>query len=95
MHQHHVGLNLLQHCADGVQNLRGHVKQRLPLLHNRQVIFRYDPEGIQHHIQHLPMLAGYAYHRFDSVPLFQFLDQRAHFYCLRAGAEHQHNGFHL
>ena len=60
-----------------------------------ETLVKTSRDLLYHHIQHLPMLTGYAYHRFDSVPLFQFLDQRAHFYCLRAGAEHQHNGFHL
>ena len=94
VYQHHVRLDLLQHRADGREDLRGHIEQCLPLLHNRQVEFRLYVKGIQNHIQHLPMLAADAYHGSQIIPLFQFFDQRTHLNRFRSGSKHQHDRFH-
>ena len=64
VNENHVGLHLVQHRTDAIQNIGRNIEQRLPCLHNGQIIVRNDLERIQHHIQHLAVLTGYANNRF-------------------------------
>lgn len=93
MNQHHIRIYFFQYTFDAIQNIRCNIKQGLALFHNRKVIIRLDPEGIQHLIQHLTMLTGNTDNGFNFGTIFQFIHQGAHFDRFRSCAEDQHDFF--
>ena len=93
VHQHHIRLFLLQDLPHAGHHVDGDVKQRLPVLHDRQVVLRHHLERVQYLLQHAPVLSGHADDGLDSVPFPEFLHQRAHLDRFRPGAEHQHDLF--
>ena len=48
MYQYDIRTYLFQDGFNVVENIGRNIKQRLLVLHNRQVIVRNDLEGIQH-----------------------------------------------
>ena len=94
VHQHNVGLDLFQHGTDALENVDRDVKERLPILHDREIIIRHDIERAKHSVQHLAVLSRDADHRPDSGAFFQLVDERAHFDCFGSRPEDQHNCFH-
>ena len=94
MYQYDIRTYLFQDGFNVVENIGRNIKQRLLVLHNRQVIVRNDLEGIQHLIQHLTMLACNTNDCLYIPPCLQLVDQRTHFYCFRSSAENQHDLFH-
>ena len=96
MYQYHIGLYLFQYITHTGQHTSGHIIQILSLLHDIQIIIRFDVEYLQHLIQHFPMLSGYAHHSLYPFWLFlEFFHQRSHLDCLRTGAEDQHHFPHI
>ena len=91
MHQHHIGLRLLEHIIQPMQAFLCNQCQRLPRLHDVKVIIRLDLKNIQHLIQHLAVLRGDADDRLGMGILFQCMHQRRHFDRLRPRAEHSHH----
>lgn len=72
-----------------------HVEQCLLVLHNGQIIVRFNIKGFKNHIQHLTMLTGHTNDRLKLFAFLQFVDKRTHFNCFRPGAENEHYFFHL
>lgn len=89
MDQDHIRLFPLQHRGELLQNRLSDVKERLPLLHNRQVIIRLHTEGAHHLLQHGFMLPGGADHGSKLRPAFQLVDQGAHFDGFGSGTKYQ------
>ena len=87
--QDHIRLFPLQHRGELLQNCLSDVKERLPLLHNRQVIIRLHTEGAHHLLQHRFMLPGGADHGSKLRPAFQLVDQGAHFDGFGSGTKYQ------
>ena len=94
MYQYHIRLYLLQYILDLLQDVHSHIKQRLLIFHNGQVIVRHHMKCIEHLIQHLPVLAGNAHHGFHAFSGLQLIDQGTHLNGLRPCAEYQHDSFH-
>ena len=92
--QHDVGLFRLQHRLDLLQNGVGDVEEGLLVLHDGQIVVRDHPKGLQHLVEHLPVLSGDAHHGLYALSGLQLVDQGAHFYGLRSGAEDEHDLFH-
>ena len=59
MYQDHIRLLFLQNFLNPIQHTSRNIKQRLPILHNVQIIVRDYAEGTEDLIQHLTMLGGY------------------------------------
>ena len=91
-----IRLRFLQDSAHPKQDTARHVVKILPRLHDVQVIIRRNFKEMQHLIQHLPVLTGYAYNCLKCIWMFpEFFHQRRHLDRLRARAEHKHYFFHL
>ena len=90
MHQNHVRLCLFQHLIQSGQGLGGDGCQRLPRLHDIQIIIRCQAKNIHHLIQHLPMLCCDADNGLHALCPLQLMYQRRHFYRLRPCAEDCH-----
>ena len=95
MYQYHVRLFFFQYFLDTIQDIGGHIEQRLLVFHDRQIIVRCNIKGFKNHIQHLAVLSGYTNNRLKLFAFLQFLNKRAHFYCFRPGAENEHYFFHI
>ena len=94
MHQHNIRLLLFKHLTDALKNIHRHIKERLPLLHDGQIIIRYNAEGFQHLVKHLPMLPCYTNHRLDAFALLQLQHERAHLDRFRPRSKYEHHFFH-
>ena len=94
MYQHHIRAHRLQHLPDPVHDIHRHIEQRLPVLHDRQVVVRNHGKSLQHLVQHLTVLTGHAHYRLYLFSCLQFIDQRTHLDRLRPGPEYQHYFFH-
>lgn len=93
--QDDVGLLVLEDGFELEQHIARHVEQRLARLHDRQIVVGSHTEDVQHLVEHLAVLARHGH---DGLELLlarlQFVDERAHLDCLRAGAEDEHDFFH-
>ena len=96
MNQNNIRSCFLQYIPHTSQHPCRNIVQILSLLHDIQIIIRFDVEYLQHLIQHFPMLSGYAHHSLYPFWLFlEFFHQRSHLDCLRTGAEDQHHFLHI
>ncbi len=90
-----IRIRFLQDVAHPQQDTARHVIKILPLLHDVQVIIRRNLKEMQHLIQHLAVLTGYAHNCLKCIGMFpEFFDQRRHLDRLRARAEYKHYFFH-
>ena len=60
VHQHHVGRLGLEQRLQALQHGRRDVGERLRTTHEIQVVVDGQTEGLDHLVEHLPMLAGEA-----------------------------------
>ena len=90
MDQYHIGLDLFKHIPHPGKHPSCDIIQVLPLLHNIQIVIRLYFKYLQHLVQHLPMLPGYAHHR-PELPrmLLELFHQGTHFDGFGAGAENE------
>ena len=94
LHQHHVRLLPFQNILHPPQYVDCNIKQRLPLLHDGQLIIRGNAEGTQHIGQHLLMLAGDTDDGLKCRSFLQLPHQRAHLDSLWPGSKYEHHFFH-
>ena len=94
--EHQIRLFPVQHRLDGREYFLRYRKERLPRLHDSQIVFRLDAEHIQHLPEHLPVLPRDAHDRLKRLRTArERLYQRAHFDGLRPRAEANHDFFHV
>ena len=91
MDQDHAGLLLLDDPLKALKHPGGDVGEGLAGLHNVQVIVRHNLKGIQHLVQHLPVLGSDAHQGFKLGAGLELFDQGGHFDGFGPGAEHQHD----
>lgn len=94
VNENNVGAFRLQNCPNAAQDILCNIKKVLSVLHDIQVIIRDDPKGVQHLIQHLPVLGGDTDLDAQTGTLSQFQHERTHFNGLRSGAEDAQCFFH-
>ena len=56
LHENHIGLRLEKDAVEGRESVLGKFCERLPRLHNVEVVIRLYAEDFQHLVQHLPVL---------------------------------------
>ena len=96
MDENDIRIGLIQHIAHTSEYACRYVVKVLPLLHYVEIVVRLYIEDTQHLVQHLAMLAGHADQSLEVFRiLLEFLDQGAHFNCLRPGSENEQNLFHM
>ena len=76
--QHKVRLRLPEYVAHLRQNLCGDGGQRLPRLHDVEVVIRLYAEDIQDAVQHLPVLGRDADQALKFLPPLQLQGEGAH-----------------
>ena len=91
VHQHVVGLFLLQHAIGTCHHAGEQAVERLVGLHDGEIVLRLQAEQIHHLVQHLPVLAGDAHHALDAPRLRQGRDQWRHLDGLGTGPEKRKN----
>lgn len=92
VHEHQIRLSFTKHRLKTLQHTDGDFVKRLPVLHNVQIIIRHNLEYIQHLIQQLTVLRGYADHRVNMLRMFiQFQDKRCHLNGFRTYTEDRHH----
>ena len=65
VHENGIGLPIVEDLADGLQDARRQIAERLAFAHQIEIVVGRDIEQVQHLIEHLPMLCGDAYFRVD------------------------------
>lgn len=70
VYQNNIRLFFFQHFLNAIQNIGGHIKQCLLILHDRQIIVRCNIERFKNHIQHLAVLTGYANNGLEFLAFF-------------------------
>jgi len=58
--EYHVWLDLLEDRLNPIENIRRYIKQRLPILHDVEIVVRDNTKGTENLIQHLTVLGGYT-----------------------------------
>ena len=91
VHQHDIGLEILQGRLDPGQDLAGDARKRLPRLHDVEVVVRHDFEQAQHLIEHFAVLRGHADARVEPFGCRQLLDERGHLDGFGASTENGQN----
>ena len=95
MHENHIGLFILQGLLQFQQHVTRHVKERLPRLHDSQIVVGLDVEYAQHLIEHLAMLSRDGHNSLKLVrTALQLVHERTHLDCLRTSAEDEHYLLH-
>ena len=92
--QDHVGLLILQHRCQPLQDVAGDAVQGLAVLHDVQIMIGLDLECLQHAVQHLSVLGADADDALQLGMLFDRVDDRCHLDGLRPGAENTHDFIH-
>src|SRR5690606_9712855 len=77
--QHIIGLEVVQYVAHSLKNPRGNAIQVLAGPHNVQIILRRDGEKLQYLVEHVAMLASYAYPCVEFVMCVKRIDNWCHF----------------
>ena len=88
--KHNIGPFALEDRLKLQHHVKCHVEQRLPRLHDRQIVVWCNVEDAQYLVEHLAVLTGHGHdgHALILTDL-QVVDKRAHLDCLREGAEVQ------
>ena len=92
VHQHQVGLGLLQQGVDAVEHRRGDVAQGLALAHDLEVVVHGKGEGVDDLVEHLPVLPGEAGDDAEDAPALELQHHGRHLDGLRPGAEGDEHG---
>jgi hypothetical protein len=88
LHQNVVGLKLREDRSEPAQHACKDIAQRLPRLHDIEIVVGLQRKRGHHLIQHLAVLTGDADARQDSFLLGECADDRCHFDGFRTGTEY-------
>ena len=91
VNEHHVWFFLFEDDLELQQHVARHVEERLPGLHDCQIMVGHNIKDAKHLVEHLAMLPRYGHDSLKlSGPRLQLVHERAHLDGLRASPEDKH-----